>query len=453
MLRVGQIVDGFEVISPLSRGGQAEVFLGKQPDSGEHVAIKVLQVARAQTEWKAIRNFIDEAQLSIAIQHPNVVRVYALGEIDGDYYLIMEYLHGCPLSELLGQMAKSSRGMLDQIALYITHEIAKGLHAAHELCGEDGLPLGVIHRDISPQNIFLTVGGGVKLIDFGIAKAHGRGARTEKGMIKGKIRYLAPEQARALPLDRRTDIYALGVVLWEMLTMQAYVHGADKQEIARRVVDPTPIPPSIHAPHVSRPIEQLVLHALQPSPKDRPATAEEWFEGATIGASHHHVAELLRVFMRNTLVDAAEQLPPTLASPIRRQATMVSLLPGEDADTVKVTDESRSEALTQRPASRPREDTWKEVSLSELEEMDVPLGDAELAPLDTAPTMRTSRAEIDALRASLEARAKNRVKSNDPTMVVPRQPRKQRSSARTLLILLAAFALGAVVAFAYVKLR
>lgn len=456
MLRVGQIVDGYEVVSHLSRGGQAQVFLGRAADTGEHVAIKVLEFADGGREWKAIRNFVDEATLSVGIAHPNVVRVYRLGEQDGDYYLVMEYLHGCPLSDLLTQMAKRSRGMLDSIAVYIAKEVAAGLHAAHELVDEDGRPLNVVHRDVSPQNIFLTVAGEVKLIDFGIAKARGRGTRTEKGMIKGKIRYLAPEQARGLALDRRTDIYALGIVFWEMLTMQPYVQGRDKAAIAQSVVNPVAIPPSRHAEHVSVEMDRLALHALQPSPKDRPATAADWIADVEVEASRDHVAELLRVFMRDTIVEAAKELPPALGEPLQKRAQMVSVLPGEDAATLRVTDEDRQQTLSQRPQSRPKPDTWAEVSLAELEELDIEIdivSAGEIDPIDTAPTVRTSREAIDALRASLEARAKQRVKSSDPTMVLPRKSEPKSSNAKTMLILVAAFALGALAALAYVTFR
>ncbi len=297
MLRVGQVVDGYSITGVLNHGGQATVFRATDRE-GQQVAIKVLD-RMSTDDWKSVRNFVDEALLSVGLRHPNIVQVYGLGEFEQNYYLVMECLEGCSLAQLLRAMAAQNRGLRESIALYILRELGRGLHAAHELVDEDGALLNVIHRDISPQNIFLTSTGVVKLIDFGIAKARGRAARTATGMIKGKLRYLAPEQARTLELDRRTDLYALGVVFWEMLTMRAYVDGASKREIAEQVINPTPIPPSKHI-EVSDAAEQLVLQALQPAPADRPADVEIWLKAVVTSATSDQVAALVQRFATTT---------------------------------------------------------------------------------------------------------------------------------------------------------
>src|SRR5690606_30573029 len=144
---------------------------------------------------------------------------------------VMEYVHGCSLAQLLRAMGRAGRRMRPEIAVWIAQQVAAGLHAAHEMTGQDGAVLGVIHRDVSPQNVLLSVDGEVKLLDFGIAKARGRAERTEAGVIKGKIRYMAPEQAAGDHIDRRIDVYALGIVLWEMLTMRRYIEGKSEIEV------------------------------------------------------------------------------------------------------------------------------------------------------------------------------------------------------------------------------
>src|SRR5262249_17600124 len=144
--------------------------------------------------------------ISVRIRHPNVVRVDELGEQNNIYYLVMEYVHGCSLAQLLRAMGKQGRRMRPEIAVWIAQQVAAGLHAAHEMTGPDGALAGIIHRDISPQNVLLALDGHVKLLDFGIAKARGRAERTEAGVIKGKVRYMAPEQAMGIDIDRRIDI-------------------------------------------------------------------------------------------------------------------------------------------------------------------------------------------------------------------------------------------------------
>src|SRR5262249_2408986 len=152
------------------------------------------------------------------IKHPNVVHVEELGERDGTYYLVMEFVEGCAVAQFVRALARMERRIVPELAVHIALEAADGLHAAHATRGSAGELLGVVQRDVSPHNVLVSNSGYIKLIDFGIAKARGR-ETTERGRLRGKLGYMSPEQAHGRTVDRRADIYALGLVLWELLTL------------------------------------------------------------------------------------------------------------------------------------------------------------------------------------------------------------------------------------------
>ncbi len=351
---VGATLGDYRLVSRLSQGGMATLFLGQRLDAkpgDPPVAIKVIHEIYSD-DWQFVRMFIDEALISVRIRHPNVVRVEELGEKDDRYYLVMEYVHGCSLAQLLRTLGQQGRRMRPEIAVWIASEVAAGLHAAHEMTGDDGELLNVIHRDVSPQNILLSADGEVKLLDFGIAKAAGRAERTEAGVIKGKVRYMAPEQARGEVLDRRVDVYALAVVLWEMLTMRRFIEGASELELIRKVRDPEAIPPSARAKGIDPRIDAAVLAGLTADRDRRPATAALWQQlleaavprGAVAPA---HVAELLRVFLGDELDRSFAAIPAPLAAGLGDGSGGVRSLPGEDEGSARaMSTAERSRVLT-----------------------------------------------------------------------------------------------------------
>ncbi|MCZ7677608.1 MAG: serine/threonine protein kinase [Sandaracinaceae bacterium] len=212
MFAVGERVGDYEIVAKLKAGGMATLFLGRRSGAegfSRHVAIKVVHEHLANDPM-FVQMFVDEALLSARIQHPNVVHVEELRELGGRHFLAMEYVHGCALSSLVGALRKRGRTLSPELATYVAVQVAEGLHAAHETKGADGQPLGVVHRDVTPQNVLLAYRGHVKLIDFGVAKARGRAQQTTGASLKGKIGYMSPEQAFGRPVDRRTDVYALG---------------------------------------------------------------------------------------------------------------------------------------------------------------------------------------------------------------------------------------------------
>lgn len=219
--------------------------------------------------------FVDEARLSARIDHPNVVRVEALKEHKGSYCLLMEFIHGCSLSQLMSVLKKRKTRFSPELAVAIAVRVADGLHAAHELFNPDGTPAGVVHRDVSPANVLISYRGEVKLIDFGIAKATQRLHQTEAAGLKGKIAYMSPEQAFGRDVDRRTDVYALGIMLWEMLAMRRLFRADNDLLLLDMVRDPKILPPRAIVPDLPASLEKVILEALSADRERRPATARD----------------------------------------------------------------------------------------------------------------------------------------------------------------------------------
>jgi serine/threonine protein kinase len=212
----------YEVGAKIGGGGMATVYIGRATrDDGteERVALKVIRDELAHDEqFKSM--FIDEAKILAQLSHPNVIQTLEYGVTGAHRFIAMELLSGRTYSDVWDHLAVKGDKMPVWLAAWLCARVAEGLHSAHELVDDVGQSLGVIHRDVNPSNIFLTHGGEVKLIDFGLAKARVRLSKSADGIVKGKIPYLAPEQAHGKPIDRRIDVYALGATLWESVTMK-----------------------------------------------------------------------------------------------------------------------------------------------------------------------------------------------------------------------------------------
>ena len=211
----------YELLARLATGGMAEIFLARPRDQaaapGSVLVIKRVLPHLAE-DARFVSMFRDEARLAARIEHANVCRVLDMGSVGDTYFLALEYLHGMPLSRVLVRAARSERPLDIRLVAGLMVQCCAGLHHAHELKDADGRALDVVHRDISPPNIFVTADGLVKMLDFGVAKAHGASEKTRTGTVKGKNAYMSPEQVRGQPVDRRSDIFSLGIVLWEALT-------------------------------------------------------------------------------------------------------------------------------------------------------------------------------------------------------------------------------------------
>ncbi|HET6148751.1 MAG TPA: serine/threonine-protein kinase [Polyangia bacterium] len=257
----------YYLIERIGRGGMAEVF--RAVAQGVEGFRRVFVIKRLRPEKsdsnELVRMFCDEARLCALLHHPNVVQVYDFGQIRGTYFLAMEYLRGKDLSAVMKALRAARKGVSPSIAAHIAQQVATGLHYAHTLRRMDGRALSIVHRDVTPSNIMLQRTGTVKILDFGIAQAtnFARQVETGGGRVKGKLAYLSPEQVRIEELDGRSDVFALGVVLWEMLTGRR-LFSADNEFLTMRNVLTQPIPaPSSIRPEVPRPLDDIVARALE----------------------------------------------------------------------------------------------------------------------------------------------------------------------------------------------
>jgi serine/threonine-protein kinase len=265
----------YEVVAPLGKGGMASVYLGRSAGPAgfsKHVALKVLH-ANYAADQELIEQFIEEAKIAALIRHPNVVSVHEVGEDEG-VFLVMDYVDGGSLAALIRAARTAERRLPLAVILRIICDALAGLHAAHELHDESGKPLGVIHRDFSPQNILVGKNGVTQLADFGVAKILTAPGRTRSGVIKGKVRYMAPEQVRGEDLGRRCDVWAAGVILWELLSGQR-LYGK-KDDVAILVDIATKPVPSLRkvAPNLPADVEALVMDALNRDRGQRIGDAE-----------------------------------------------------------------------------------------------------------------------------------------------------------------------------------
>lgn len=222
-----------------------------------------------------VEMFLEEAQLAARLNHPNIVQTNEVGEESGDFYIAMEYLEGQPLNRIIARAARKERELPLQFVMLLLCETLAGLHHAHELKDYDGKPLDVVHRDASPHNIFITYEGQAKVVDFGIAKATTRSFETRTGVLKGKIHYMAPEQARCSDLDRRADLFTIGVVLWELVAKKRmWATMGDIQILQKLVTEPVPSLTEV-VPDVDPTLAAIIAKATSLDPADRYATADE----------------------------------------------------------------------------------------------------------------------------------------------------------------------------------
>ena len=268
----------YRVISEIGRGGMASVHLARIDGPGgfhRWVAIKRIHSHLIDNE-QVIDMFLDEARVVAGISHANVTQVFELGKDHETYWIAMEYLHGEPLREITRQLEERKTPMHPGLAAKIISDAAEGLHAAHEARGKNGQLLGLVHRDVTPHNLFVTYEGCTKVVDFGIALAAERlCAPTNHGQLKGKLAYMSPEQIRNEAVDRTTDIFALGIVLWELTTGQRlFRRDTDLDTLERAQACEVPRPSSIVRGYPAE-LEGIVLKALARRREDRFTTARE----------------------------------------------------------------------------------------------------------------------------------------------------------------------------------
>ncbi|HVZ71280.1 MAG TPA: serine/threonine-protein kinase, partial [Polyangia bacterium] len=336
----------YELRELIAVGGMAEVYKGRVVGAEgfeKDVAIKRILPDLAEDE-RFVKMLLTEARIHSALSHRNIVQIHDLGiSGDGEYFIVLEYVEGYDLRVITDQLAAEGEIIPEALSLHIAGELAQGLHYAHELRGPDGQPLGLVHRDVTPSNVLISKAGEVKLSDFGLAKR--RHDRSVVGSLKGNLAYMAPEQARQADLDRRTDVFSLGAVLFEMLTGKRLREITDEVEGVSFVASGQV--PSVRAarPDLPESFERLLATALAPEPALRYADAAAF--GAAIRET---LAEM------NTPVGASDlQALLATVNPPRRPRSLVS----EVSKVIRLGPEARAlgEAIasvsTPRPATPP----------------------------------------------------------------------------------------------------
>ncbi len=307
----------YQLLRRLATGGMAELFLARaQAIHGfeKLVVLKRILPQHAQSE-DFIRMFLAEARLAAKLHHPNVAQVYDIGEQVGTYFFTMEYVQGQDLRRLVRAARRKQTPIPLEHILHIIMGMAGGLHHAHEKVGTDGRPLGIVHRDVSPSNVLVTYEGDVKVVDFGIAKAATAQVSTIAGTLKGKIPYMSPEQCRGEVVDRRSDIFSIGTLLWELTTGKRLFAGENEFAILNRVAKADVPPPSSIRPEYPPELEAIVMRALQCDPDHRYSSAidlqidlEDFAREARLPVSSARMGRFMRSLFDDEIKAAAAEL-------------------------------------------------------------------------------------------------------------------------------------------------
>jgi serine/threonine protein kinase len=268
----GDVVYGpYRLLEKVAVGGMAEVFRAKR--SGVEGFEKVVAVKRILSHLSDNKEFVDmfinEAKMVAGLAHPNIVQIFDLGKIEKSYYIAMEYVHGRDLRTILRRAKEKGLRVPLDLATFVVSRVSSALEYAHRAKDESGRPMMIVHRDISPQNILISFEGDVKLTDFGIAKAATKATSTDRGALRGKLLYMSPEQAWGKAVDRRSDIFSLGIVFYEMLTDQKPFLGNSEMSILEMVRECRVVPPSTLNPRIPEKLERVAMKALERDPEVR----------------------------------------------------------------------------------------------------------------------------------------------------------------------------------------
>jgi serine/threonine protein kinase len=328
--KLGMRVGDYEIEGKLSQGGMAQVFIARSfPDSdglGRRVVVKSLFEDRPADE-KSVGMMMEEARLAAKLQHPNVIQILDLIESEGRPYIVMEHLDGQNLRQMLHRAATMKQRISLPVACRIIMDVLAGLGYAHAATTDEGHPMGLVHRDVSPANVLLTWTGNVKLIDFGVAKATQEADRglTRCGEIKGKCAYMSPEQAKRIPLDRRSDLFAVGIMLWELLTVRRlFMRKTDFEALLAICRDDVPAPSTFND-EIPAELDRICKKALAREREDRYSSAEEMLadlqalvtEQGWVATRRSLRHELRDLFTEND--DTAQMVQEIVVTPIARE--------------------------------------------------------------------------------------------------------------------------------------
>jgi serine/threonine protein kinase len=343
------------VLGYLADGGMAEIFLGRETDGRPVVIKRILPHLARQQNFVAM--FVDEARIGSLVHHPNVVEVFELGQVGTDLFLVMEYLAGENASGMMRRLTARQQRLPMALAAYIVAEACAGLHHAHELHDSAGNALHLVHRDISLSNLFVTYTGEVKVLDFGIATAAHRLTRTATGQVKGKFSYMSPEQCRGEPLDARSDLFSLGVVLYELSTGRRLFKKANELMVLKAVTE-QPIPrPTRELPGYPPELEAVCLKALSRDRDDRYGSALEMRDAlldviVKLGATDDQ-GTALSATMSQLFAERIEE-KRQLLSHIRANTQIESMPAGDVDESVEVPQMTEHSTTLPPPAAKRR---------------------------------------------------------------------------------------------------
>ena len=291
----------------------AELFIARlQDEGGVERECVVKRILPSFSEDEAfVKMFIDEASLTSKLQHSNIVQIFDFDVVERQYYIAMEFIRGEDLQNILKAASEQQNPLSVPLAVRIVIELANGLHYAHTK-EHKGKPLNIIHRDISPHNAMISYAGDVKLMDFGIAKAAERSTKTQAGMVKGKVAYMSPEQARGKPLDPRSDLFALATVLWELVTGKRLFLRSSDFETLTAILKEDAEPPSRHRKGVDKELDDIIMAALEKDREKRQANVEAFARELTrwLHKTQERRGESLSAYMRELFADKVAKLEP-----------------------------------------------------------------------------------------------------------------------------------------------
>lgn len=324
----------------LAQGGMANIFIATYAGPlgfEREVVLKVILPEYAHHPG-FIGMFLDEARLAARLNHPNIVQVHDLGQVDGYFYIAMEYVPGPSLSRAVARARREGRMLSPGLAVFVVGELLEALYYAHQRRDRSGMPLNIVHRDVNPQNVLLSFDGQVKLTDFGVAKANVNLHESQAGVIKGKYSHMAPEQCLTRPVDERADQFAVGVVLHELLTGKPLFVRSTAYEMMKAVIEEPIPPPSLLNPRCPAELDGVILRALSRNPADRYPSAMAFLESLNL------------VARRIQIVEGKQELRTFLAAVYRHGRNNLA---GQEEPGVKVTEDRISEILRGSAAGSP----------------------------------------------------------------------------------------------------
>ncbi|HWU88553.1 MAG TPA: serine/threonine-protein kinase, partial [Kofleriaceae bacterium] len=367
------------LLERINVGGMAEVFRAKAFGvEGFERLVAVKRILPNIAEDKEfIRMFIEEAKLSVQLNHANIAQIFDLGVVDSSYYIALEHVHGRDLRGIFDRCRQLGEAMPVAQACFIVMKLCEGLDYAHNKRDQGGRELALVHRDVSPQNVLVSFEGEVKIIDFGIAKAAGKGSKTQAGILKGKFGYMSPEQVRGLPVDRRSDVFSCGIVLYELLTGERLFIGESDFSTLEKVRNVEILPPSTYNRKIPDELERIVLKALAKDVEDRYQNAidlHDELQAFVYTAGEFYSRKDLAGWMKKTFgreieeesakLESYRQLKPPPAppeTPRRSQAMPAASAPGQSKPPPPPVRVSQQVAAAAPPAAaarsaRPRTD-------------------------------------------------------------------------------------------------